>query len=364
MEKNKNVYVYAYTKMNLGDDLFIKMLCDRYPNVNFKITSYKKFSKGLMKVKNLKIKRPVRFIDSLLNRLNLQFRINEFLIKNSLRSSDCVVHIGGSIFMQDIDWKRNVQKYNKNVSNSKKYYIIGSNFGPYQDDGFKSSYNEIFSKVEDVCFRDEYSYNLFPKLKNIRYESDVVFALDYDKNITEEKRAIISIIDLDNRPDLIKYQEIYARKMAELSKTLSSKGYEVILMGFCTGEGDSKMISKIMTLIDNRHSTNIKEYNYDGDLEGALSLIKKSRVIFAARFHAMILGWVYNKKVYPIIYSNKSLNVIEDLKFEGDYIHINEINKLDCIKAVDNLEYYKEFDIDEQRLSGERQFKKLDEFLK
>ena len=31
----KKIKVYAYTRQNLGDDLFIKILCERYPNTQF-----------------------------------------------------------------------------------------------------------------------------------------------------------------------------------------------------------------------------------------------------------------------------------------------------------------------------------------
>ncbi len=33
--KQKKVMIYAYCNFNLGDDLFIKILCERYPEVHF-----------------------------------------------------------------------------------------------------------------------------------------------------------------------------------------------------------------------------------------------------------------------------------------------------------------------------------------
>lgn len=41
--------------------------------------------------------------------------------------------------------------------------------------------------------------------------------------------------------------------------------------------------------------------------------------IVATRFHAMVIGWALRKKVFPIIYSKKTLNVIQDVNFHGKY---------------------------------------------
>ena len=33
----KKVFVYAYMAQNLGDDLMVRILCDRYPRVQFNL---------------------------------------------------------------------------------------------------------------------------------------------------------------------------------------------------------------------------------------------------------------------------------------------------------------------------------------
>ncbi len=39
-------------------------------------------------------------------------------------------------------------------------------------------FHNMLSDVEDVCFRDKYSYNLFKELPNARQAADIVFSMD------------------------------------------------------------------------------------------------------------------------------------------------------------------------------------------
>src|SRR5699024_1160694 len=41
----KKVMVYAYSQFNLGDDLFIKILCERYPETQFVLYAPKQYKR-------------------------------------------------------------------------------------------------------------------------------------------------------------------------------------------------------------------------------------------------------------------------------------------------------------------------------
>lgn len=52
----KKVFLMAYARKNLGDDIFIKMLLEKYPKIDFFMRiKEKEFLEGLVKYKNLKI---------------------------------------------------------------------------------------------------------------------------------------------------------------------------------------------------------------------------------------------------------------------------------------------------------------------
>jgi len=211
----KKIFIDAYTELNLGDDLFIKILCERYPNHLFYIVCRRKNAEAFLNIKNLKVLYSFPYLDSLAKKASLW----QLLINNIAKKCDLVVNIGGSIFIEPSKWKKHVNKYKTRLKINKPMYIIGSNFGPYKTEEFYKEYYHIFKNVTDICFRDEYSYKLFSKLSNTRLASDVVFTLN-TANVelkNKENNYIISVINLENRADLAKYKDKYERKIEEIT---------------------------------------------------------------------------------------------------------------------------------------------------
>ena len=56
--KMKKVLIYAYMAGNLGDDLMVLVLCQRYPNVNFRLWADKSYKKRFQHIRNLKVYSP------------------------------------------------------------------------------------------------------------------------------------------------------------------------------------------------------------------------------------------------------------------------------------------------------------------
>lgn len=359
----KKVFLYSYTELNLGDDLFIKIICDRYYEHKFYILSDFRYIKAFKKIKNLIVIPLIPKLAGLLNKINFNFFFNHELAALISKRCDVVVNIGGSIFIQSKDINKEIVLYKKRIIKNKPYFIIGSNFGPYCNENYLLEYKKIFSKVNDVCFREKYSYELFSDLNNVRYESDIVFSLKLPL-INKKKQVTISVIDLSFRETLKQYEKAYINKLAKICNQFVNSGYDVFLMSFCEKEGDMLAINKILSILDKRIRNNIKIHNYKGNLNKSILIINESRYIIATRFHAMILGWISNSVVYPLIYSNKSLNVIADLKFQGDYLLIENVEELSSRKILDYFESSKSISITKQNISANKQFYYLDKFMK
>ena len=348
----KKIYLKGYLYKNLGDDLFFKMITERYPNIDFyAFSKYKYNCKN-----NIKIYQKKRILNKLLKVISNNKLNQERMIIN--KCDFCVI-IGGSIFIQG---KSSYDKYI--FANNKKYFILGSNFGPYQSDEFYKEYEEIFKNAQDVCFREKKSYNLFNQLNNVRNAPDIIFSLDTSAlKKQSEKRVVFSIIDLSNRFNN-KICELYINKMINMIYFFSEKKYKITLMSFCSNEGDEKAIKEILSNIkDNKLKSKIDIYNYNGNIDEALMVLNNCEIIVGSRFHANILGLVMNKTIIPIAYSDKTINVLEDLKYTGKIIDIRKIEEFSIDDLTEKDLKYK-LNINKHKKEAEMQFQKLDEILK
>lgn len=353
----KKVLLNMYLRKNLGDDIFLKIISERYPNTIF-------YSQPLCNYNNKEYNSNIKFIRNFITRLfNVAYKktnIELFSITNKIKKKcNYQITLGGSMFIEKKDNKIK-DKYKEYNSIKMPYFILGSNFGPYYSESYYNLYKEIFSNAEDVCFREKYSYDMFKGLKNVRHTKDIVFSLDTSNyNNVNNKKVVISVIDLDNRNDLIKYKKEYENKMIEIINYFIKKKYKVLLMSFCKAEGDESVIDRIYSELN---SNLVSKYYYDGNIDEAINEIAESEYIIASRFHAMILGFIFNKKVLPLIYSKKMTNVIEDLKFNGIYYEINNIKNLNIEKDIRKIKK-PNFDLEITKKEAEKHFEVLDKYI-
>jgi len=358
----KRIYIKAYTNVNVGDDLFVKILCDRYPNTKFYINCSCNKDNAFENIKNLTIMNRTHFKGMIIN--NFKKLIRKLRIDVNFPYNG-QIYIGGSIFIEFTDSEiRNY--YFKNLFDSKQsknlpYYIIGANFGPYNTHEFVEKHKEYFTKqITDICMRDYNSYSLFKDISQVRYAPDIVFT--YNMPVFPKKRRIlISCIYNDGREEIESFNnKDYANKMIALCKYYLSIGKEICLLSMCNNQKDQIMCYEIKQHFP--ESVSVIEYN--GNLDEIINLFASSEYIIASRFHAMVLGWLSQSPVFPISYSNKTNNVISDLDFKGMYTTIGNFPSLSCEEIDANRLNSYIFRIDSIKYEAEKQFLKLDNFLK
>lgn len=358
----RKIMLYAYTKFNLGDDLFVKVLCDRYPDTKFALYAPKEYKTSFKDIENIKIYPSdsiiYRGIDFILRKLKLKYSIRKFIAQQC----DAAVYIGGSLFMQQKNWRKVYENKKSMKISNKPFFLLGANFGPFEDKEFYLKHKELFKQYTDICFRDEYSYNLFKDLSNVRLAEDVIFQLKREDVQYKEGNIVISVIKPSIRKDLLHYDDIYYKKIKEIVVYFIEKEYSITLMSFCEKEGDDEAIEKIINLIPEHYLNKITKHLYKQNMEETINIMAKSDFVVATRFHSMILGWIYNKPVFPIAYSKKMTNVLQDLDFKGEYVEFSNISNLkpqDVFFSMNsNL-----IEVSEQVKNAEKQFKKLDEYL-
>lgn len=318
VEKNEEIlkyenFVNAYVNMNLGDDLFLAILAKRYPDRRFTVLAKNKYvAKGLEKYPNLET-----ITDISLGQIKK--------IKNN-------IFIGGSVFLQNRFWKLKLEERRRLIKKSSKNYILGANFGPYTENEFVDCYRELYKQCDDVVFRDTYSADLFSDIAKVRVAGDIVFSQYQELSRyanKDGKGVVISVIKLENRDELSENAERYYDEIAQVAREFMDSGEEVTLMSFCDNEGDGQAMDAVLNCLgDSGYKERIKLYHYDGDLEESLEVLGNSKYIVASRFHAIVLGLLLEKIVYPLLYSDKSLHMLNDIGFQGAYADIRKMRRI------------------------------------
>lgn len=356
----KKIFLYAYDKINLGDDLFIETIVKRYPTTVFYMISDKTNKTNFRELKNLHIIDRDCVVFKYLKKIwQGGYSRYESHIKNKC---DVLVYIGGSIFIEYPSWPNIVNWWNYQATNY-QLYIIGANFGPFQSIEYCTAMKKVFMNLEDICFRDKYSFQLFQDCSNARYAPDILF----NQKIPKSKKTntiFFSIINCEYKDEgnntLSLYSQDYENTIISLIQQYVIDGYNVTLSSFCKTEGDEEVVNRIAQ----QCPKNIKILNYNGKNRKELIYeIGKSCYIVGTRFHAIILGMCANLPVFPIIYSNKTKNMLEDIGFDGDYVYIKDITKLSYEFSKQNLDQNYIVDIHKYREKSNDHFKKLDEVL-
>lgn len=377
----KKVLVKAYVRKNLGDDLFLKVLFERYPQILFYLEASANYGDVFNHYHNVEIIKEkskglfLRYSDYILRhffpfffKAVLNWRFNLFFKKNLyFQDIDALVLIGGSMFMQhrnlpvydEIEFYKQLEKSKPKLS----IFFLGANFGPFKDDKYLQGYAEVFSKASDVCFRESYSKKLFNDIENVRFAPDIVFSASF--NLLEKKKDTVgfSIVN-PGRKDKISIGEceVYYEKNAELISNFVKDSKTVYLFSFCKEEGDEDAINKIVHKLEAGILEKVQIYLYSGNLELFLETYSQVEIMFCGRFHAIILSLLFEQSIFPIIYSSKMTNVLKDLGYKGNMVDIDNIELLVYEDIKTNIDMNK-LNILEVRKEANVQFQKLDAFL-
>lgn len=343
----KMMKLYAYFAHNLGDDLMVRILLERYPNIRFYSDSWKEETVQFGMYPNFEsralLQRRYGRRNHILNLLTLYIRKDWYLNGIAARQeAECrgSVYIGGSLYMEGTTPEREEGKLKNGP-----LFVIGANFGRNSPENFR----DYFARCGGVTFRDRVSFDLFSGLGNVRYAPDVVLNLRAQPGASNGT-VLISVMDLKN--------ESYERWMAELCENCIDRGMTPVLMSFCQMQGDEGAAERILGKVRRRES--VRTLFYRGDAEPILEAFRHADRVIATRLHAMILAFCFEKPVFAVCYSEKTVHVAEDLHFDSrcrlsrlDALHPAEA--LDRCALPEGLEAY--------RQAAQGQFAQLDGFL-
>lgn len=352
----KKVFLYAYDRQNLGDDLFVHTIAKRYPDVQFYMWSDLKNRETFACLPNLKVIDKDSRLVCLLQKLRPSL-VSRY--KGMIEGRcDAVVYIGGSIFMEYPNWEQICTWWDWTAQN-RPFYVLGANFGPWHTEGYRRKMAQIFANCKDVCFRDHYSKALFSDVDTVRQAPDILFAYPMPQVPVKEKQVFVSVINCAGRDEshaLSGCNERYVANMAKLLQGCLDDGCELIVSSFCKVEGDEEGISKILATMSCENDPRIRVLCYDGtNADELTTAIAESAWVIATRFHATILAMAAGRPVLPIVYSDKTKHVLEDLDFQGTVHDLRE-DGIWTFSAPATVE--------PPAVSAQRHFEKLDQLLK
>ena len=356
------MFLHAYDEINLGDDLFVRTIVNRYSNIKFYMWSDNQNKIRFQGLDNLIVLNKESLWLSFLQRLRPSFaaRYRMWLEKRC----DAVVYIGGSIFIEYDNWKQILNWWNYEAEH-RKFFVLGANFGPYNSEDYRIESQRIFDKMQDICFRDRYSYELFKNCKNVRYAPDILFAYPFPEVSVKARQVFISVIDCSNKDEgvniLNAHEDYYVVSMAKVIEDYVKNGFSVILASFSQIEGDENAIQKILNVIEYTDKSNIKSLFYDGtNSEQILNALIASEYVIASRFHATIFAISAGRPVCPIVYSDKTIHVLEDLNLEKNYIDLRREQNLTYKSTMECMISLSALERERLKVESQKHFCKLD----
>ena len=364
----KKIFLNAYDKQNLGDDLFIHTICNRYPKTKFYLWSDKQNKDNFKRVKNLVVvgehTRFVRVLKKIRPSLVARYKLK------LQKKSKAMVYIGGSIFMEYVDWQSSINWWRYWTDNF-PYYAIGCNWGPYKTEEYLQGMTTVYEKMQDVCFRDKYSYEKFSHVSTVRQAPDILFSYPIPLVSVHKKSLFVSLINCEakdegNAASIGTFSASYLDRLSKLLIEYVKNGYTITLASFSKIEGDEEAVAFLREKMGIPETDErVKNLFYDGkNHEEMLSALASAEGVIATRFHAAILSIAAGRPVLPIVYSDKTLHVLEDIGFAGKVLDLRKEEAISFDKAQENFKNLQLPDREILAKDAQEHFARLDKIFK
>jgi colanic acid/amylovoran biosynthesis protein len=289
-------------------------LARRYPHVRFVFIEDQTDGATFAGLPNVRRLRKIRYVDGVLERLRIPFRVNRLRRRRLVGRSHIVVRLGGSLYMEREGWRKNAARDAALLGSRTATFFLNGNFGPWQSSEFLATYEGIFSAARDVTVRDTASLDQLRAVPQVRLAPDMLFSVPGPAAGEPRAGVVVSVIDLTGREGLSQHRDAYERAVADLVEDLVTvRREQVTLVSFCPHEGDEAAIGRVLDAVEERVVESVTTHFYRGDIDAMLRVLRRADTVLATRFHAMVLGFAFGCRVACVEYSHKLSNALADL---------------------------------------------------
>lgn len=286
------VMLFAYLDNNIGDDLMLKLLSEKFPSHEFYVyTTNSVVLNTFAQFKNFTPRCPSQR-------------------KADVDVVDAVLAIGGSIFNDLNSLRGKVARLRKILfiakasRKGKLIATVGCNLGPYKDKlGWYLTVAELRLNSL-ITVRDQSSFDLLStrSFANVHLADDIVYGLHVPVGVEPRNGLGVSAFRSTHAGEN-NYQN-YQALAAIIDGYVEKTNKPVKLFAFDSEhENDVSAASHILNLVENK--AHVELVPYLGDVAGFVEKFNQCERHVAIRFHSAILSDLMKIPFYPISYSNK-----------------------------------------------------------
>lgn len=323
----------AFLDKNLGDDMMLLALFRFFPKDDFTLSctnSYEPYYRHL-------------FADC------MNVSLTEIALCQIARLGDggfdIILQIGGSILQGTRNIGcfyrgRNIRAILRQKRYGTKYYIIGCNTGPFTNRLTRFFVQLEIKSCDGISVRDHASYqfiqNGFTRDVPIIQADDLVleYAARYGNGCRDGALGISVMIPSGMSAAAAGIIHAYADICNQYIQKTHRK---VKLLCYNSGTQDDVSAAKaVLAQCQFPESVRIAAYE-DGNYEEIIQETSLCDRIVAVRFHSMIMAFGTGVPIWPVAYSNKMQNVLEDMGQNGCSITMAEFAKGSYKKLLDDI---------------------------
>lgn len=339
-KKQKTFLIESYLDLNFGDSLLLEMLLRHLDKYDCYVIGDNPFTYSWITQQYPNV--------TILQRNRIDIKVLDLI-------SDYIL-IGGSIFQHN-KWYEGVFRYKtalmiwKLKRHKISTHIVNCNIGPIISKIGLSSTKLILKLSDSITCRDKDSFDFithYARANNCSMNADLVFGIDVPARSNNNSFTLGISVYTAYIPSLVTRNLDYCNQIISIIQFYQKNktSFNVKLFVYDSfRNNDFPNMNYIMKYCC-EHSISVVPVVYCGDSQKILFEMATCNLFVGTRFHSIVLSLKMQIPCIPIIYSNKSENLIKDIQYDGSILHFGD--------QVDHgiLEKIKYLSLSDEKING------------